>query len=113
LLTIGGAIAGPAGAFAASRRQSDQGIELGMPTCDHIAWLALPLAAIALAAYDLMIPTTWQFNGWVNVGAAEGGCFADWFARVGMKPCPVRMPVHAADFLRQDLSTAIGPRCSR
>jgi hypothetical protein len=96
-------------------------------------------------AYDLMIPTTWQFKGWVNVGVAEGGCFADWFsvvgdaksadnsielqiipqytwqyvddpaaqrrlqqenqkaARVGMKPCPVRMPVHAADFLRQDL----------
>src|SRR5450631_274574 len=89
-------------------------------------------------AYDLMIPTTWQFKGWVNVGVAEGGCFADWFsvvgdaksadnsidlqilpqytwqyvddpaaqrqlqqenqkaARVGMKPCPVRMPVHAA-----------------
>jgi len=96
-------------------------------------------------AYDLMIPTTWQFKGWVNVGVAEGGCFADWFsvvgdaksadnsielqilpqytwqyvddpaaqrqlqqenqkaARVGMKPCPVRMPIHAADFLRQDL----------
>jgi hypothetical protein len=96
-------------------------------------------------AYDLMIPTTWQFKGWVNVGVAEGGCFADWFsvvgdakspdnsieleilpqftwqyvddpaaqrqlqqenqkaARVGMKPCPVRMPVHAADFLRHDL----------
>jgi hypothetical protein len=96
-------------------------------------------------AYNLMIPTTWQFKGWVNVGVAEGGCFADWFAvvgdaksadnsielqilpqytwqyvddpaaqrqlqqenqkaaRVGMKQCPVRMPVHAADFLRQDL----------
>jgi hypothetical protein len=96
-------------------------------------------------AYDLMIPTTWQFKGWVNVGVAEGGCFADWFAVVGdaksadnsielqilpqytwqyvtdpqaqrqlqqqnqqgakfgIKPCPVRMPVHAADFLRQDL----------
>jgi hypothetical protein len=96
-------------------------------------------------AYDLMIPTTWQFKGWVNVGVAEGGCFADWFAvvgdaksadnsielqilpqftwqyvddpsaqhqlqqenqkatRVGMKPCPVRMPIHAADFLRQDM----------
>ncbi len=96
-------------------------------------------------AYDLMIPTTWQFKGWVNVGVAEGGCFADWFsvvgdakspdnsieleilpqftwqyvddpaaqrqlqqenqkgARVGMKPCPVRMPIHAADFLRRDL----------
>src|SRR5450631_4724032 len=96
-------------------------------------------------AYDLMIPTTWQFKGWVNVGVAEGGCFADWFAvvgdaksadnsielqilpqytwqyvtdpqaqrqlqqqnqqgaRYGIKPCPVRMPVHAADFLRQDL----------
>jgi hypothetical protein len=96
-------------------------------------------------AYDLMIPTTWQFKGWVNVNATEGGCFADWFAvvgdaksadnsielqilpqftwqyvtdpeaqrqlqqenqqgaKVGLKPCPVRMPVHAADFLRQDL----------
>ncbi len=96
-------------------------------------------------AYDLMIPTTWQFKGWVNVGVAEGGCFADWFAvvgdaksadnsielqmlpqytwqyiddpaaqrqmqvqnqrdaQVGMKPCPVRAPIQAADFLRQDL----------
>jgi hypothetical protein len=96
-------------------------------------------------AYDLMIPTTWEFKGWVNVNVAEGGCFADWFSvvgdaksadgsielqllpqftwqyvddpqaqsqvqqenqratRVGMKPCPLRMPVHAADFLRQDL----------
>ena len=96
-------------------------------------------------AYDLMIPTTWQFKGWVNVGAAEGGCFADWFAvvgdaksadnsiefqmlpqytwqyiddpagqrqmqmqnqrdaQVGMKPCPVRAPIPAAEFLRQDL----------
>ncbi len=96
-------------------------------------------------AYDLMIPTTWQFKGWVNIGAAEGGCFADWFAVVGdaksadnsielqmlpqytwqyiddpagqrqmqmqnqkdaqfgMKPCPVRAPIPAADFLRQDL----------
>jgi hypothetical protein len=96
-------------------------------------------------AFNLMIPTSWQFKGWVNVGAAEGGCFADWFAvvgdaknadnsielqiipqytfqyvtdpealrrlqqenqqgsRVGMKPCPVRMPVHAADFIRQDM----------
>src|ERR1035438_5252525 len=34
-------------------------------------------------AYDLMVPTTWQFKGWVNVGVAEGGCFADWFAVVG------------------------------
>ena len=96
-------------------------------------------------AYDLMIPTTWQFKGWVNVGVAEGGCFADWFAVVGdaksadnsielqiipqytwqytddpagqrqmqiqnqrdaksgMKPCPVRAPIQAAEFLRQDL----------
>jgi hypothetical protein len=96
-------------------------------------------------AYDLMIPTTWQFKGWVNTNVAEGGCFADWFSvfgdaksadgsielqllpqytwqfvddpqaqrhvqeenqratRVGMKPCPLRMPIHAADFLRQDL----------
>ncbi len=98
-------------------------------------------------AYDLMIPTAWQFKGWVNVGAAEGGCFADWFAVVGdaksadnsielqmlpqytwqyiddpaaqrqmqiqnqrdaqsrMKPCPVRAPIRAAEFLRQDLLT--------
>src|SRR3984957_21349144 len=34
-------------------------------------------------AYDLMIPTTWQFKGWVNQNVAEGGCFADWFAVVG------------------------------
>ena len=96
-------------------------------------------------AYDLMIPTTWQFKGWVNINAAEGGCFADWFAVVGdaksadnsielqmlpqftwqymddpagqrqmqmqnqkdaqfgMKPCPVRAPVPAAEFLRQDI----------
>ena len=96
-------------------------------------------------AYDLLLPTTWEFKGAVNVGVAEGGCFADWFgvtalaksadqsielqivpqftwqyvsdpeaqrhlregmqrdARVGMKPCPLRMPVHAAEFLRQDM----------
>ena len=34
-------------------------------------------------AYDVMIPTTWQFKGWVNAGVAEGGCFADWFAVAG------------------------------
>jgi len=96
-------------------------------------------------AYDLMIPTAWQFKGWVNFGGAEGGCFADMFAvvgdaksadnsielqmlpqytwqyvddpaaqrqmqqqgqrdaQVGLKPCPVRAPVPAAEFLRQDL----------
>ena len=96
-------------------------------------------------AYDLMIPTTWQFKGAVNMGEAQGGCFADLFAvlgdaksadntielqilpqytwqwvtdpqtqrqlqqenqqgaKYGIKPCPVRAPVHAADFLRQDL----------
>jgi hypothetical protein len=96
-------------------------------------------------AYDLLIPTAWQFKGWVNVGIAEGGCYADWFsvfgdaksadnsvelqmlpkytfqyiddpagqrqmqaqnqkdAQTGMKPCPVRAPVAAAEFLRQDL----------
>src|SRR5450755_1094722 len=96
-------------------------------------------------AYDLMIPTTWQFKGWVNVGVAEGGCFADWFSAVGdaksadnsielqilpkytwqyiddpagqrqmqqknafdakvkIKPCPVRAPVRAEEFLRRDL----------
>jgi hypothetical protein len=95
-------------------------------------------------AYTLMVPTTWQFKGWVNSNATEYGCFADWFAaagegtsadgsidmqflpqstfqyaddpaaqqqmqrqnqldaRVGMKPCPVRAPMHAADFLRQE-----------
>ena len=95
--------------------------------------------------YDLMIPTTWDFNGWVNQNAADGGCWADWFAivgdakspdgsielqflpqftwqyvddpawqrhlqeenrgraGVGLKPCPVRAPIHAADFLRQDM----------
>ena len=97
------------------------------------------------AAYTLMVPTTWQFKGWVNVSAAEYGCFADWFAvagegksadgaidlqflpqytfqymddpaaqqhvqqqnqmaaKVGMKPCPLRAPMHAADFLRQEI----------
>jgi hypothetical protein len=96
-------------------------------------------------AYDLMIPKDWQFKGWVNVGVAEGGCFADWFSVVGdaksadnsielqllpkytwqymddpagqrqmqqknafdakanIKPCPVRAPVKAEEFLRQDL----------
>jgi hypothetical protein len=96
------------------------------------------------AAYTLMVPTTWQFKGWVNTNAAEYGCFADWFAaagegksadgsidmqfipqytfqyvddpaaqqhvqqqnqlasRTGMKPCPLRAPMHAADFLRQE-----------
>jgi hypothetical protein len=96
-------------------------------------------------AYHLMIPTTWQFKGWVNSNVAEGGCFADFFsvvgdakspdnsielqmlpqytwqyiddpagqrqmqvqnqrdAHVGLKPCPVRAPVPAAEFVRQDL----------
>jgi hypothetical protein len=105
----------------------DQGMGKGMP------------------AYDLMIPTTWQFKGWVTFGGAEGGCFADSFAVIGdaksadnsielqmlpqytwqymddptgqqqmqkqnqkdaqygMKPCPVRAPVRAAEFIRQDL----------
>ena len=96
-------------------------------------------------AYDLMIPTTWQFKGWVTFGGAEGGCFADMFAvigdaksadnsiefqmlpqytwqymddpagqqqmqmqnqkdvKYGMKPCPVRAPIQAAEFIRQDL----------
>jgi hypothetical protein len=96
-------------------------------------------------AYDLMIPKDWQFKGWVNVGVAEGGCFADWFSVVGdaksadgsvelqmlpkytwqymddpagqrqmqqrnafdakfkIKPCPVRAPVEAGEFLRRDL----------
>ncbi len=96
-------------------------------------------------AYHLMIPTAWQFKGWVNSMVSEGGCFADFFsvfgdaksadnsielqmlpkytwqymddpagqrqmqvqnqrdAKVGLKPCPVRAPVPAAEFLRQDL----------
>jgi len=96
-------------------------------------------------AYDLMIPSTWTFKGWVNVGDADGGCFADWFSAYGqanspdssvrfqmlpgatwqyvddpavrqqleqqnqrdqkykLKPCPVRAPIHVADFLRDDL----------
>jgi hypothetical protein len=97
-------------------------------------------------AYDLMIPTTWQFKGAVNVHEAEGGCYADWFsvfgdatspdnsvelqiapqftwqymndpagqrqmqaqnqkdAQSGMKPCPVRAPIKAEEFLRQDVA---------
>jgi hypothetical protein len=39
-------------------------------------------------AYDLMIPTTWDFKGWVNVGVAEGGCFGDWFSVVGDAKSP-------------------------
>lgn len=96
-------------------------------------------------AYDMLIPATWQFRGWVATGKAEGGCFADMFpavaqatspdnsidfqmlpqytwqyaddpsvqrqmeqhnqqnARVGMKPCPVKAPVPAAEFLRQEI----------
>jgi hypothetical protein len=102
-------------------------------------------------AYHLMIPTTWQFQGFGAIGVMkgqgfmEGGCFADFFAlggvaksaddsielqlapqytwqyiddpagqrqmqvqnqrdgQVGLKPCPVRSPVPAAEFLRQDL----------
>ena len=92
-----------------------------------------------------MIPKDWQFRGWVNVGVAEGGCFADWFSVVGdaksadgsielqmlpkytwqyvddpagqrqmqqknefdakfkIKPCPVKAPVKAEEFLRRDL----------
>jgi hypothetical protein len=97
------------------------------------------------AAYHLMLPTAWQFKGWVNGNVAEGGCFADFFsvvgdarsadnsiglimfplytwqyiddpagqrqmqvqnqrdAQVGLKPCPVRAPIPAAEFLRQDI----------
>ena len=110
-------------------------------------------------AYHLMIPTTWQFKGWVVAGVMkgqgravlmmnesdmEGGCFADMIVvgadaksadnssefqlfpqytwqyiddpagqrqmqvqnqrdmQVGLKACPVRAPVPAAEFLRQD-----------
>ena len=98
-----------------------------------------------MPAYGLMVPTTWQFKGWIALNGATGGCFADIFAaigdaknadssiemqmlpqytwqymddptalrqmqmqgqrdaKVGMKPCPVRAPVPAAEFIRQDL----------
>jgi hypothetical protein len=123
------AASGPAGRYFLMKQVKiiDQGMGQGKP------------------AYDLMIPTTWQFKGWVNAGVAEGGCFADWFsvigdaktadnsielqivpqftwqymddpagqrqmqmqnqrdAQSGMKPCPVRAPIQAAEFLRQDL----------
>jgi hypothetical protein len=36
------------------------------------------------AAYDLLVPTSWQFKGWVNQGVAEYGCLADWFAAAGV-----------------------------
>jgi hypothetical protein len=93
-------------------------------------------------AIDLMIPTTWQFQGEIRYGGGVGGCFADMAAvmfqaksadgslvfngipnftwqyaddpatqrdmvqenqggiKVGLKPCPVIKPTHAADFLR-------------
>ncbi len=128
-ISVANTPAGPAGRYFLMKQVKiiDQGLGQGKP------------------AYDLMIPTTWQFKGWVNVHVAEGGCFADWFsvfgdaknadgsielqilpqytwqyidnpagqqqmqvqnqrdAQVGMKPCPVRAPVNAEDFLRQDL----------
>jgi Cysteine rich repeat len=36
----------------------------------------------ALPAYDLLIPSDWQFMGNVVFGGARGGCFADTFALV-------------------------------
>ena len=33
-----------------------------------------------LPAFDLLIPSTWDFKGNVLVGGGKGGCFADWFA---------------------------------
>ena len=96
-------------------------------------------------AFDLLIPTDWQFKSAVNVNVADGGCYGDWFsvlgdarsadnsvefqvipqftfqyadspavqsdmqkqnqlrARVGQKPCPVRAPMQAGEFLRQVL----------
>jgi hypothetical protein len=138
-------------ALAASAAQAPKSTAAAAPDVSDHYFLMKPVKIIdqglgqGRPAYDLMIPTTWQFKGWVNVGVAEGGCFADWFAvvgdaksadnsielqllpqytwqyvtdpqalrhlqqeneqgaRVGIKPCPVRMPVHAADFLRQDL----------
>ena len=39
-------------------------------------------------AYDLLIPSTWNFKGWVNAGVAEGGCFADWFSVFGDATSP-------------------------
>jgi hypothetical protein len=34
----------------------------------------------ALPAFDLLIPTSWNFKGTVNFGGGKGGCFADFFA---------------------------------
>jgi hypothetical protein len=42
-----------------------------------------PSIGQGIPAYDLLIPTTWQFQGGVKIGGAEGGCFADWFAVFG------------------------------
>jgi hypothetical protein len=39
-------------------------------------------------AYDLLIPTTWDFKGWVNVNVAVGGCFGDFFSAVGDATSP-------------------------
>ena len=36
-----------------------------------------------IPAYDLMIPTTWEFTGGVKFGQAVGGCFADMFSVFG------------------------------
>jgi hypothetical protein len=35
-----------------------------------------------------LIPSTWNFKGWVNAGVAEGGCFADWFSVFGDATSP-------------------------
>jgi hypothetical protein len=39
-------------------------------------------------AYDLMVPSTWTFKGWITVGDADGGCFADWFSAYGQASSP-------------------------
>jgi hypothetical protein len=140
----------PSAAPAATPRNSAPANGVKSNSSDHY-FLMKPVQLIDQAAgqgrpaYDLMIPKDWQFKGWVNVGVAEGGCFADWFsvvgdaksadnsielqmlpkftwqymddpagqrqmqqknqfdAKFGMKPCPVRAPVRAEEFLRRDL----------
>jgi hypothetical protein len=34
-------------------------------------------------AFDLLIPTDWQFKSAVNVNVADGGCYGDWFSVLG------------------------------
>jgi len=39
-------------------------------------------------AYDLLVPNTWDFKGWVNVNVAEGGCLGDFFSAVAIANSP-------------------------